>query len=106
MLQCGKSTRGGTSKPRALGWLLSGLSPLERQEMPLERPYPGQLWKHDSTRVLVVSVHLNTVTPMSSSPEDKASRRAWAAFSLSSNDCGADRAGKMASAVWRSARRR
>src|SRR3954469_19940393 len=30
--------------------------------MPSERPYPGQLWKHDSTRVLVVAVHLNTVT--------------------------------------------
>ena len=41
---------------------LSGLSPLERQEMPSERPYPGQLWKHDSTRVIVVAVHLNTVT--------------------------------------------
>src|SRR3954449_3573756 len=33
-------TGGGTSKPRAVGWLLSGLSPLERQEMPSERPYP------------------------------------------------------------------
>jgi len=30
--------------------------------MPSERPYPGQLWKHDSTRVIVVAVHLNTVT--------------------------------------------
>jgi hypothetical protein len=27
-----------------------------------ERPYPGQLWKHDSTRVLVVAVHPNSVT--------------------------------------------
>src|SRR3954466_2024777 len=62
MLRCSKSTRGETSKPRALGWLLSGLSPLERHKMPSERPYPGQLRKHDSTRVLVVSVHLNTVT--------------------------------------------
>ena len=30
--------------------------------MPSERPYPGKLWKHESTRVLVVAVHLNTVT--------------------------------------------
>ena len=62
MLQCEKSIRRGTSKPRALGWLLSGLSQLERQEMPSERPYAGQLWKRDSTRVLVVAAHLNTVT--------------------------------------------
>ena len=30
--------------------------------MPSERPYPGQLWKRDSTRVLVVTAYLNTVT--------------------------------------------
>jgi len=30
--------------------------------MPSERPYPGQLWKHDSTRVIIVAVHPNTVT--------------------------------------------
>ena len=30
--------------------------------MPSERPYPGQLWKHDSTHVIVVAVHLNMVT--------------------------------------------
>ena len=30
--------------------------------MPTERPYPGQLWKHDSTRVIVVAVGPNTVT--------------------------------------------
>jgi len=30
--------------------------------MPLERPYPGQLWKRDSTDVLVVAAYLNTVT--------------------------------------------
>ena len=35
---------------------------LERPEMPSERPYPGQLWKHDSTHVIVVAVHLNTIT--------------------------------------------
>jgi hypothetical protein len=29
--------------------------------MPSERPYPGQLWKHDSAHV-VVAVHPNTVT--------------------------------------------
>jgi len=62
MLPCSKYVCGETSKPRALGWLLNGLSPLERQEMPSERPYPGRLWKHDSTRVIVVAVHLNTVT--------------------------------------------
>jgi hypothetical protein len=27
-----------------------------------ERPYPGQLWKHDSMRVIVVAVHPNSVT--------------------------------------------
>ena len=26
------------------------------------RPYPGQLWKHDSIRVIVVAVSPNTVT--------------------------------------------
>ena len=31
-------------------------------EMPSERPYPGQLWKHDSAHVIVVAVHPNTVT--------------------------------------------
>ena len=30
--------------------------------MPSERPYPGQLWKHDGTHVIVVAVHPNTVT--------------------------------------------
>ena len=30
--------------------------------MPTERPYPGQLWKHDSIRVIVVAVSPNTVT--------------------------------------------
>ena len=30
--------------------------------MPSERPYPGQLWKHDSTQVIIVAVHPNTVT--------------------------------------------
>ena len=30
--------------------------------MPSERPYPGQLWKHDSAHVIVVAVHPNTIT--------------------------------------------
>jgi len=30
--------------------------------MRTERPYPGQLWKHDSLRVIVVGVSPNTVT--------------------------------------------
>ena len=30
--------------------------------MPSERPYPGQLWKHDSTQVIIVAVHPNSVT--------------------------------------------
>ena len=30
--------------------------------MHAERPYPGQLWKHDSIRVIVVAVSPNTVT--------------------------------------------
>ena len=28
-------------------------------QMPSERPYPGQLWKRDSTQVIIVAVHLN-----------------------------------------------
>ena len=28
----------------------------------LERPYPGQLWKSDNTRVIVVGVNPTTVT--------------------------------------------
>jgi hypothetical protein len=30
--------------------------------MPSERPYPGQLWNHDGTQVIVVAVYPNTVT--------------------------------------------
>jgi hypothetical protein len=30
--------------------------------MPSERPYPGQLWKHDSAHVIVVAVHPNSIT--------------------------------------------
>jgi hypothetical protein len=30
--------------------------------MRTDRPYPGQLWKHDSIRVIVVAVGPNTVT--------------------------------------------
>ena len=30
--------------------------------MPCERPYPGQLWKRDSTRVIVVGVNPTNVT--------------------------------------------
>ena len=36
--------------------------PLWNQLMLTERPYPGQLWKHDSIRVIVVAVSPNTVT--------------------------------------------
>jgi hypothetical protein len=35
---------------------------METELMPTERPYPGQLWKHDSIRVIVVAVSPNTVT--------------------------------------------
>ena len=35
---------------------------METDLMRTERPYPGQLWKHDSLRVIVVAVSLNTVT--------------------------------------------
>jgi hypothetical protein len=73
--------------------------------MPSERPYPGQLWKHESTRVLVVAVHLNTVTYELLSGGQSVSE-GLGSFLPYSNDCGADRAGKMTSAVWRSARRR
>jgi hypothetical protein len=30
--------------------------------MPSDRPYPGQLWMHESTHVIVVAVHPTTVT--------------------------------------------
>ena len=38
--------------------------------MPFERPYPGQLWKRDGIRVIVVAVHSTTVTyePLSGGP--------------------------------------
>jgi hypothetical protein len=38
--------------------------------MPSERPYPGQLWKRDGIRVMVVGVNPTTVTyePMSGGP--------------------------------------
>ena len=35
---------------------------METALMRTERPYPGQLWKHDSLRVIVVAVSPNTVT--------------------------------------------
>jgi len=31
-------------------------------QMPSERPYPGQLWKRDSTQVIIVAVHPNAIT--------------------------------------------
>src|SRR3954470_1675837 len=58
--------------------------------MPSERPYPGQLWKHDSTHVIVWPC-IRTPSPMSSCPEARASPRAWASFLPSSEGCGADR---------------
>ena len=30
--------------------------------MPIERPYPGQLWKCDATQVIIVAVSPTTVT--------------------------------------------
>ena len=30
--------------------------------MPLKRPYPGQLWKQESTQIIVVAVHPDLVT--------------------------------------------
>ena len=38
--------------------------------MPSERPYPGQLWKRDGIRVMVVGVNPTTVTyePISGGP--------------------------------------
>ena len=35
---------------------------METELMLTERPYPGQLWKHDRIRVIVVAVSPNTVT--------------------------------------------
>ena len=40
----------------------SYLVDMETDLMRTERPYPGQLWKHDSIRVIVVAVSPNTVT--------------------------------------------
>jgi hypothetical protein len=35
---------------------------MDTEPIRTERPYPGQLWKHDSIRIIVVAVHQNTVT--------------------------------------------
>ena len=35
---------------------------MDTELMRTEQPYPGQLWKHDSIRVIVVAVSPNTVT--------------------------------------------
>jgi hypothetical protein len=35
---------------------------MDTEPIRTERPYPGQLWKHDSIRVIVVAVSPNTVT--------------------------------------------
>jgi hypothetical protein len=40
----------------------SYITDMEPDLMRTERPYPGQLWKHDSIRVIVVAVSPNTVT--------------------------------------------
>jgi hypothetical protein len=40
----------------------SYLADYRTELMRTERPYPGQLWKHDSIRVIVVAVGPNTVT--------------------------------------------
>ena len=52
-LHCSKSMSSGTSNDGHLeSGRLGGLSLLERQEMPSEHLYPGQLWKHDSAHVI------------------------------------------------------
>ena len=43
-------------------YLDSYIADMETDLMRTERPYPGQLWKHDSIRVIVVAVSPNTVT--------------------------------------------
>src|SRR4051795_8937335 len=40
----------------------SYIADMESDLMRTERPYPGQLWKHDNIRVIVVAVSPNTVT--------------------------------------------
>jgi hypothetical protein len=55
MLQCSIPTK-ETSKARAR------ILTLGETPMPSERPYPGQLWNHESTHVIVVAVHPNTIT--------------------------------------------
>ena len=49
----------------------------------LERPYPGQLWKSDNTRVMVVGVNPTTVTyePLSGGPSVTASLGSFLALS-------------------------
>ena len=47
---------------RSVPHLDSYLVDMETDLMRTERPYPGQLWKHDSLRVIVVAVSPNTVT--------------------------------------------
>src|SRR3954447_19157077 len=61
----------------------------ERQ-MPSERPYPGQLWKRDSTQVIIVAVHPNTITYEFLSGGQSVTR-AWTPFSPSSHDKAAAR---------------
>ena len=43
-------------------YLDSYLADYRTDLMRTERPYPGQLWKHDSIRVIVVAVSPTTVT--------------------------------------------
>src|SRR5690349_15983157 len=59
MLQRSESNWGKRPKVRACtAALAASLGAL----MPLTRPYPGQLWKQESTHVIVVAVHPNSVT--------------------------------------------
>src|SRR3954465_8703993 len=89
MLQCSIPT-GEVSKARARVGLHGGLSPLERHECPQNDLIPASC---GSTTACMSSSWpcIRTPSPMSSCPEARASPRAWASFSPSSQGFGADR---------------
>ena len=56
---------------------------LEARLMQTERPYPGQLWKHDGVKIIVVAVSPGTVTFQDTSERRgtiRVSRRDFHAF--------------------------
>src|SRR3954447_7646260 len=74
MLQCGIKEGGGVLGDRTIQTRGSTMTSIgqrhgllqsqgQRQgRMPFERPYPGQLWKHEEIRALIVAVSPTTVS--------------------------------------------